>query len=36
MVTIKSTDDTRLVRKTRFSAGYDVLLDRDVVINPWI
>lgn len=34
MVTIKSTDDTRLVRKTRFSAGYDVLLDRDVVINP--
>lgn len=31
---IKSTDDTRLVRKTRFSAGYDVLLDRDVVINP--
>lgn len=34
MVTIKSTDDTRLVRKTRFSAGYDVLLDKDVVINP--
>lgn len=34
MVTIKSTDDTRLVRKTRLSAGYDVLLDRDVVINP--
>ena len=34
MVTIKSTDDARLVRKTRFSAGYDVLLDRDVVINP--
>ena len=34
MITIKSTDDTRLVRKTRFSAGYDVLLDRDVVINP--
>lgn len=31
---IKSTDDTRLVRKTRFSAGYDVLLDRDVIINP--
>ena len=31
---IKSSDDTRLVRKTRFSAGYDVLLDRDVVINP--
>ena len=31
---IKSTDDTRLVRKTRFSAGYDVLLDRDVAINP--
>lgn len=36
MVTIKSTDDTRLVRKTRFSAGYDVLLDRDVVINPGV
>lgn len=34
MVTIKSTNDNRLVRKTRFSAGYDVLLDRDVVINP--
>ena len=31
---IKSSDDGRLVRKTRFSAGYDVLLDRDVVINP--
>lgn len=31
---IKSTDDSRLIRKTRFSAGYDVLLDRDVVINP--
>lgn len=31
---IKSTDDTRLVRKTRFSAGYDVLLDRDIDINP--
>lgn len=34
MVTIKSTDDTRLVRKTRFSAGYDVLFDRDIDINP--
>lgn len=31
---IKSTDDTRLVRKTRFSAGYDVLFDRDIDINP--
>lgn len=33
---IKSTDDSRLVRKTRFSAGYDVLLDRDVDINPGV
>jgi len=33
---IKSTDDNRLVRKTRFSAGYDVLLDRDVDINPGV
>ena len=31
---IKSTDDTRLVRKTRFSAGYDVLFDRDIDIKP--
>lgn len=31
---IKSTDDSRLVRKTRFSAGYDILFDRDVDINP--
>lgn len=33
---IKSSDDNRLVRKTRFSAGYDVLLDRDVDINPGV
>lgn len=33
---IKSTDDSRLIRKTRFSAGYDVLLDRDVDINPGV
>ena len=33
---IKSTDDNRLVRKTRFSAGYDVLLDRDVDIKPGV
>ena len=33
---IRSTDDSRLVRKTRFSAGYDVLLDRDVEINPGV
>lgn len=31
---IRSTDDSRLVRKTRFSAGYDVILDRDIDINP--
>lgn len=33
---IRSTDDSRLVRKTRFSAGYDVLLDRNVEINPGV
>ena len=33
---IKSTGDKRLVRKTRFSAGYDVLLDRNVEINPGV
>lgn len=31
---IKSTDDSRLVKKTNGSAGYDVLLDRDVEIKP--
>lgn len=33
---IRSTDDSRLVRKTRFSAGYDALLDRNVEINPGV
>ena len=33
---IRSTSDSRLVRKTRFSAGYDVLLDRNVEINPGV
>ena len=33
---IRSTNDERLVRKTRFSAGYDVLLDRNVEINPGV
>lgn len=33
---IRSTDDSRLVRKTRLSAGYDVLLDRNVEINPGV
>lgn len=31
---IRSTDDARLVRKTRFSAGYDVILDRAIGITP--
>lgn len=31
---IKSTDDSRLVKKTNGSAGYDVLLDADVEIKP--
>lgn len=31
---IKSTDDARLVKKTNGSAGYDVLLDRNVEIKP--
>lgn len=33
-MTIKSTDDSRLVKKTNGSAGYDVLLDRNVEIKP--
>ena len=33
---IRSSDDSRLVRKTRFSAGYDILLDRNVEINPGV
>lgn len=34
MITIKSTDDSRLVKKTGGSAGYDVLLNKNVEINP--
>lgn len=33
---IRSTNDERLVRKTRFSAGYDILLDKDIIINPGV
>ena len=34
MITLKSTDDSRLVKKTSGSAGYDVLLNKNVEINP--
>lgn len=33
-MTIKSIDAARLVKKTKGSAGYDVLLDRNVEIKP--
>lgn len=33
---IKSTDDSRLVKKTSGSAGYDVLFEKDTNINPGV